>query len=301
MVKTPHHEGEQAVQKRAGEGNPGWGSPMFDAVIPPPFDMFLRRQRMLVIGGVDDAGAAWSTVLTGPRGFAGAVDPYTIHVKSLPVQGDPLDGVFTEGAQRDIGILAIEPQTSQRIRINGTARRDGDLLVVTTEQVLGNCPKYLQQRVLRPDRTGPVTPTASRSTALDAGQQRWITGADTFFIASRAPQHGADASHRGGSPGFVQVAAPDRLVWPDYFGNSFYMTLGNLQLDPACGLTFLDWEEGHALHVTGKARIDWDAGRTKAVHGALRLVEFDIEQVVEIRDFTTLRWKFAAPSPFNPT
>ncbi|MFD0529160.1 hypothetical protein ACFQ1I_23135 [Kitasatospora arboriphila] len=85
MVKTPYHEGEQAVQQRAGEGHPGWGSPMFEAAIPPPFDMFLRRQRMLVIGGVDDDGAAWSTVLTGPRGFAGAVGSHTIHVKALPV------------------------------------------------------------------------------------------------------------------------------------------------------------------------------------------------------------------------
>ncbi|GAA1071800.1 MULTISPECIES: pyridoxamine 5'-phosphate oxidase family protein [Kitasatospora] len=299
MVKTPYHEGEQAVQQRAGEGHPGWGSPMFEAAIPPPFDMFLRRQRMLVIGGVDDDGAAWSTVLTGPRGFAGAVGSHTIHVKALPVAGDPLEHVFDD--QRDIGMLAIEPQTSQRIRINGVAQREGDILVVTTEQVLGNCPKYLQQRVLRPDAPQAAAPAVRRSTVLDADQQRLITGADTFFIASRAPQHGADASHRGGAPGFVEVPAPNRIVWPDYFGNSFYMTLGNLQLDPACGLTFLDWEAGHALHVTGKARIDWDESRTKAVQGALRLVEFDVEQVVEVRDFTTLRWKFAAPSPFNPT
>ncbi|GAA5005027.1 pyridoxamine 5'-phosphate oxidase family protein [Kitasatospora paranensis] len=298
MVKTPYHEGEQAVQKQAGEGHAGWGSPMFGAEIPPPFDLFLRRQRMLVIGGVDDSGAAWSTVVTGPRGFAGATGTRTIAVHALPVPGDPLEGVFDQ--QRDIGILAIEPQSSQRIRINGVARREGDGLLVTTEQVLGNCPKYLQQRALRPDAPAGPAPQVRRSALLDEDQQRWITGADTFFIASRAPQHGADASHRGGDPGFVRVTAPDRLVWPDYFGNSFYMTLGNLQLDPACGLTFLDWESGHALHVTGKARIDWDEGRAKAVQGALRLVEFEVEQVVEVRDFTTLRWRFAAPSPFNP-
>jgi len=67
----------------------------------------------------------------------------------VPPPGDPLEHVFDR--PRDIGMLAIEPQSSQRIRINGIAQREGDLLVVTTEQVLGNCPKYLQQRVLRPD------------------------------------------------------------------------------------------------------------------------------------------------------
>ena len=299
MVKTPYHEGEQAVQKRAGEGHAGWGSPMFEAEIPPMFGLFMERQRMVVIGAVDDAGAAWSTVLTGPRGFFRAEDSNTVRVDALPVPGDPLEGVFDRPG--DIGMLAIEPQSSQRIRINGVARTEDGALVVRTEQVLGNCPKYLQQRVLRADAPAPAVPAVRRSTALSPEQQAWITGADTFFIASRAPEHGADASHRGGAPGFVQVAAPDRLTWPDYFGNSFYMTLGNLQLDPACGLTFLDWEGGHALHLSGKARIDWDGDRTKAVQGALRLVEFDIEQVVQVSDFTPLRWKFAAPSPFNPT
>ena len=298
MVKTPHHEGEQAVQRRAGEGRPGWGSPMFGAEIPPGFDVFMHRQRMLVIGTVDDSGAAWSTVLTGARGFVQTLNENTILVNAVPVPGDPLDGAFDR--VRDIGILVIEPQSSQRIRINGVAKRDGDRLVVRTEQVLGNCPKYLQQWALRPDGTDVPAPEAKHSTELDAAQQRWITGANTFFIASRAPEHGADASHRGGDPGFVQVVSPTKLVWPDYFGNSFYMTLGNLQLDPACGLTFLDWESGHALHLTGKARIDWDEDHAKAVRGALRLVEFDIERIIQVDNFTPLRWRFHAPSPFNP-
>ncbi|MFJ6216787.1 pyridoxamine 5'-phosphate oxidase family protein [Streptomyces sp. NPDC092296] len=298
MVKTPHHEGEQAVQRRAGEGHEGWGSPMFDAEIPRGFVPFLLRQRILVIGAVDDAGAAWSTVLSGPYGFIETIDERTIIVHALPVPGDPLDGVFER--VRDIGLLAIDPEHSRRVRINGVAKRQGGFLVVRTEQALGNCPKYLQQRVLLPDAVGTPPPTARHSTALDEAQRRWITEADTFFIASRAPEHGADASHRGGAPGFVQVVGDRKLVWPDYFGNSFYMTLGNLQLDPVCGLTFLDWDHGHALHVTGRAGIDWDPGRTEAVPGALRLVEFEVERVVQLDNFTALRWKFAAPSRFNP-
>ncbi|MDH6577479.1 pyridoxamine 5'-phosphate oxidase family protein [Kitasatospora sp. MAP5-34] len=299
MVRTANHPGERAVQQRAGEGRAGWGSPMFSAEIPPGFDQFMQRQRMLVIGAVDDDGAAWSTVVTGPRGFVQTLNETTMSINAVPVPGDPLDGVFDR--VRDIGILVIEPQSSRRVRINGVAKRDGDRLVVVTEQVLGNCPKYLQQRALRPDDTELTAPVAHHSTELDEAQQRWITEADTFFIASRAPEQGADASHRGGEPGFVQVVSPNRLAWPDYFGNSFYMTLGNLQLDPACGLTFLDWERGHALHVTGKARIDWDQDRAKVVPGALRMVEFDVERIIQVDNFTPLRWRFHAPSPFNPT
>ncbi|MDX2674978.1 pyridoxamine 5'-phosphate oxidase family protein [Streptomyces sp. NY05-11A] len=86
----------------------------------------------------------------------------------------------------------------------------------------------------------------------DAYDARQCSGADTFFIAGHSPDHGADASHRGGEPGFVTVHGARRLSWPDYVGNSFYMTLGNLHLNGSCGLLFLDWEQGHTLQLTGR-------------------------------------------------
>ncbi|MFJ3928324.1 pyridoxamine 5'-phosphate oxidase family protein [Streptomyces sp. NPDC090022] len=299
MIKTPYHEGEQAVQRRAREGRgPGWGSPMFEDEILPGFDQYLHRQRMLFLGGRDTAGAVWSSLVTGETGFATTPDTRTIVLNALPVPGDPLADAFESTA--DIGLLALEPHTTSRIRINGVARRDGETLRVRTEQVLGNCPKYLQVRVPAPD--GPADPPGpSRAgTALTAEQEKWIRGADTFFIASHAEGYGADSSHRGGDPGFVTVAGPRKLVWPDYFGNSFYMTLGNLQLDAGCGLLFLDWETGGTLQISGRARIDWDEQHRAHVPGALRMCEFDIEQVVQIDGATRLRWAYGAPSPFNP-
>ncbi|MFD9304212.1 pyridoxamine 5'-phosphate oxidase family protein [Streptomyces sp. NPDC060048] len=298
MIKTPYHEGEQAVQKQAGEGGPGWGSPMFDDVIQPGFDQYLMRQRMLFLGGADATGAMWSSLVTGDAGFALPTGRHTITLSSLPVPGDPLAGAFDETA--DIGLLALEPHTTSRIRINGVARREGEQLHIRTEQVLGNCPKYLQVRV--PVADGPAgTPKEIRSgEALTAEQEQWIRGADTFFIASQADGYGADSSHRGGDPGFVSVAGPRKLVWPDYFGNSFYMTLGNLQLNENCGLLFLDWESGNTLQLTGKARINWAEGDRAAVPGALRMCEFDIERVVQIDGATRLRWAFGGPSPYNP-
>jgi len=40
---------------------------------------------------------------------------------------------------------------------------------------------------------------------------------------------GNDISHRGGPPGFVMLDGLDKLRWPDYIGNDFFQTLGNLQ------------------------------------------------------------------------
>ncbi|MCT6778274.1 pyridoxamine 5'-phosphate oxidase family protein [Streptomyces sp. CS7] len=298
MIRSPHHEGEQAVQRRAGEGHPGWGSPMFDNTVQPGFAAFLREQPMLFLGAADADGAVWASVLTGAAGFVDTVDPHQVVVDAAPVPGDPLADAFT--APRDLGVLALDPRTIRRIRLSGVARRQGGRLRIATEQVLGNCPKYLQRRELV-ESDAPVgdAPAAVRH-ELGPRERQWIAAADTFFIASRAPGHGADASHRGGEPGFVTVESPRRLSWPDYPGNSFYMTLGNLSLDAACGLLFLDWERGHTLQLTGRARIDWDPDHRAALPGALRRIEFDVERVVTIDRAVPHRWALMARSRFNP-
>ena len=300
MGGSPRHPGEQAVQRRAGEGHEDWGSPMFGPTIPPGFDDFLRDQRMLVIGAVDDAMAVWTTVITGPPGFVDPVDAYTVRIDGLPAPGDPLRDAFE--VEREVGTIAIEPQTRRRIRLNGRARRQDGHLLVAMDQVLGNCPKYLQTRDMVAEEPQRVAAAGQprRGTELTGEDQEQIAAADTFFIASHAPGHGADASHRGGMPGFVTVHGPRRLSWPDYFGNSFYMTLGNLQLNPACGLLFLDWESGDTLHLTGRGHIDWDEQRAAALPGALRLVEFEVDAVVRVPGASPLRWALYRYSRFNP-
>ena len=291
------HPGEQAVQRRAGEGHDSWGTPMFGPRISASFASFLDRQCMLILSGVDSDGAVWSTTVAGPPGFITVVDDRTMVIAALPAEGDPLGEAFEEPAT--IGILAIEPQSRRRIRINGLAQRHVDSLVVQTGQVLGNCPKYIQSRELLEICADRPAPAVRSSDALDETQRGWITGADTFFIASQTPEYGADSSHRGGHPGFVRIDG-SRLSWPDYVGNSFYMTLGNLALEPGCGLMFVDWEHGHTLHLTGHGRTDWDERRAAQTPGALRTVEFDIDKVVQVDNASPLRWKFDEYSPHNP-
>ena len=142
--------------------------------------------------------------------------------------------------------------------------------------------------------------TAKTSRHLSVEQRDWIAAADTFFIATHAKGLGADMSHRGGNPGFVALTS-HTLSWPDYIGNSMYMTLGNLELDPRAGLVFVDWNRGHTLHLTGRARVDWNQGRASTAPGAQRLVDFDVDQVIQLDRSSTLRWSFEKYSKFNPT
>lgn len=47
------------------------------------------------------------------------------------------------------------------------------------------------------------------------------------LLAGATAAAGCDVSHRGGQPGFVQVAAGGAtLRWADYTGNDFFNTLG---------------------------------------------------------------------------
>lgn len=291
------HQGEHAVQRRAGLTVDGWGSAGVKATIPPVAAEFLSRQRLAVLAAADETGAAWASVLTGPPGFTIAPDERTIIADRLPGAGDPLAGLFDD--ERPVGMLMIEPATRKRMRVNGRARQHENRLLVRTEQVYSNCPKYIQTRV-HVDDSPSARRTALVTRELTADQRQWITAADTFFIGTYAAGLGTDASHRGGNPGFVTVTGGGRLTWPDYVGNSMYMTLGNLELEPRCGLLFLDWESGHTLHLTGRARADWDPVRAAAVPGAQRLIDFDVEKVIEVSGGIPQRWSFGKYSRFNP-
>lgn len=301
------HPGEAAVQARAGAKVEDWGTAHVRADIPPVAADFLRAQRLVFLGTVDDGGAAWADVVTGPAGFVDPPDQRTITITGRPAL---VDEQFTAAAERVSGMIAIEPWTRKRMRANGRIRRrDADHLVMHTDQVYSNCPKYIQTRTIAPESEGGPRPAAIRLPGASAGttfgeltpaHRDLITRADTFFITTQAPGLGVDISHRGGNPGFATVPGPTRVTWPEYAGNSMYMTLGNLELDPRAGLLFIDWQTGLTLHLTGRAVTDWDPDRAAGIPGAQRLVDFELDQAVEVADGMPLRWQFGEYHRFNP-
>ncbi|WP_137994693.1 pyridoxamine 5'-phosphate oxidase family protein [Streptomyces vilmorinianum] len=283
----PYNPGSLAVQEKAGVRH------LADHVarsigtgIRPIAAAFLELQPMLVLGAADADGQVWSTLLTGAPGFVRATGPHTISVAApLPTSDGTSDGT-------SVGTIALDPRTRRRMRLNGLARPSARGFTVEAEQVFSNCPKYLQKRELyAPDTTTP--PGAPRhGTALTPDQERLVRAADTFFIATAAPD-GADASHRGGNPGFVRIDSPTELSWPDYPGNAMFLTLGNLETDGRAGLLFLDWRTGTTLQLTGEARIEYGPGST-------RTTRFRVRRTVETPNASPLRWSHPEFSPANP-
>jgi len=281
------HAGELYVQRRAGFDRDGLGSAAMGVRLPEVARQFLSEQHMLVVGGHDAAGAVWASPLYGRAGFIRADGERMILVGSAPRQGDPLYGALTPGSH--VGAIAIEPATRRRMRINGTVRAGEGGLTIEADQIFANCPKYITPR--SPEAVVAAAPEARRATELSTADIARITSADTFFIATGADGLGLDASHRGGEPGFVSVRDSRTLSWPEYRGNAMFMTLGNLHLRPECGLLLLDWSgAGPALHLTGRASIDWDPARIAACPGAERIVDFTVEQAVAVTG-PALRWR----------
>lgn len=269
--------------------------------IPAGTQAFLSEQRMVMLAAIDGSHAPWASVLSGMPGFARAIDNRTVQIDAQPAEGDPLVEGLRPGAP--VGLLAIDLATRRRVRLNGTAEPlpDGAFHLRVAE-VFGNCPKYIQRRELSAD-----APVASRGQLVrDArrvtpAQRAWIEEADTFIIATAHPTRGADASHRGGNPGFVRFVEDDLLVWPDYTGNMMFQTLGNLIVDPAAGLLFLDFTHGRTLQLTGRTEIVWDPTGRTGFPGAQRLIELRVERVVEIAAHLPTGWRFLDASPFNPS
>ncbi len=294
------HSGEIKVQTQAGVQEEAQRlCHVISSTIKPSAQEFLSKQQLAVASTVDTNGRVWASLLTGKPGFVQALNLQTIQINATPIQSDPLhQNLHTIN---DIGLLVIDLVNRRRLRLNGKAELDQQKIKLQIQQVFFNCPKYIQVRHIEKTVTDLLgKPEALKTDALSEKHQLWITQTDTFFIASYHSESGADASHRGGFPGFVQVVNSHKLLFPDYSGNNMFQTFGNLIVNPNAGLLSIDFEQGHTLQLTGKAKVIWDADRLSEFPGAQRLVEFDIEQVLESRNATSLRWRFGEYSPVNP-
>ena len=296
------HEGEQFVQQRSGVADRAaeLGPRVIDRQLSARFAVFMAAQPFVVLASGPPPGPMWASILTGRPGFATAVGPDRVMIEAEIQDSDPLAHSLAAGSTA-LGLLVLDPASRRRIRLNGVGRATPTGLELHVREVFGNCPKYIQRRLLHESVGAACDDVSVAGTFLSKEQRDLVRSADTFFIASRHPDRGADASHRGGRPGFVAVGDDGTsLTFPDYAGNNMFQTLGNLTVDPAIGLLFVDWASGRVLQLTGEAEIAWDDSRLAAWPRARRLVDVRVQSVVDRAHGATLRWELVEPHPFNP-
>jgi predicted pyridoxine 5'-phosphate oxidase superfamily flavin-nucleotide-binding protein len=311
MTAAPtFHVGERAVQARVSPAVRARMAEIGPRVIrdfmPDQPREFFEQLPFVVAGTVDAGGQPWASILAQPPGFIHSPDAHHLLLRAQPLPGDPLQGTLVDGAA--MGLLGIEPHTRRRNRMNGIVRGVNDSgFAVELSQSFGNCPKYIQAREpVYVDRPAPADgPVLHESARLDDAARRMIEQADTLFIATAyagdgedaGRAGGADVSHRGGKPGFVRVEADGTLTVPDFVGNYFFNTLGNLVVNPRAGLLFVDFDNGDLLYVAVTAEIIWDGPEVDAFAGAQRLMRFKVQSMRLVESSLPLRWGEAELSP----
>lgn len=307
LPESPFHAGERAVHDRVGI------RAAIDArvrragirnYLPDQHRQFFSELSFLLIGGTNPGGQPWATIRVGRPGFITSPDARTLHVAGGALPDNPL-GFLHAGAF--IGALGIQLTTRRRNRVNGVITAVDDTgLTLAVGQSFGNCKKYIQCRT--PELIEDDRNVAAASGFLDADQlsdadRCLISHADTFFIASAnldadaGVARGADVSHRGGRPGFVRVDDAKTLTVPDFVGNSYFNTIGNLTCDPRAGLLFIDFESGDLLYLAARVEIIWDDPHIAAFTGAQRLLRFHLQTMRRTFKTLPMRWSPAQYAP----
>ena len=288
--QSPFHAAELALQERLGRRArlESWARRGIRNYLIDQHRDFFPQLPFLLVGSVDSSGQPWASMLAAPPGFVWAPDPYHLRVEAQPAKGDPLAGNLQPGSA--IAVLGIELPTRRRNRMNGRLTvADASGFTAAVDQSYGNCPQYIQAVDLTFLRDGdphePQPPLRYRR--LTPADRDLIGNADTFYIATAnlnpdaGPGRGADVSHRGGRPGFIRID-DDTLTTPDFIGNFYFNTLGNLMVEPRAGLIFADFKTGDLLLVATRAQIVWEGPELTSFAGAQRLVRFQVVEIIRL-------------------
>jgi predicted pyridoxine 5'-phosphate oxidase superfamily flavin-nucleotide-binding protein len=298
------HAGEQALQRRVGSHGKlqALAPQILRDHMPDQHRELFGKLPTLLLGALDAFGRPQATMLAGPAGFVATPDARHMQIRPLMQSNDPVLASLKAGAP--VGVLGLEPHTRRRNRMNGivAAWKPDGALCIEVRQSFGNCPRYIVPRA--PQMLHGASPPAAARTLgppLDGAAKALIRRSDTLFIASASadPQagdrsEGVDVSHRGGAPGFIgideEVSGALVLTLPDYAGNQFFMTLGNLSVNPAAGLLFVDYAAGGLLHLDADAEIVTHGAALAAWPGAQRLVRLRVRGGLWRPGALPLRW-----------
>jgi len=318
-LEQPWHAGERLLQGKQGTVHTSdeMGPRIYHKVIPESYRDMVGPQPHFMVSFFDpDANACWSSLVFARPGFADCETSDGTHI-DVAAALDPRDAAAVAGMMKPgimVGAVAIDFMTRRRNRFNGVIShvdQNGHFSIRIT-QAFGNCPKYITRR--RVQRMGEnlefVTEPVMEASEIGALEQSIITSADNMYFGTGTAEHGADMNIRGGSPGFARVLhSGSTICWPDYTGNGFYMSLGNVQLQKNASLVFVDWDAtGHGVQVAGSVHtiersevVDTEMLKVlEEEPQALRLVVMSVHGLRSIPRYSPHVYEKVELSPYNP-
>lgn len=109
----------------------------------------------------------------------------------------------------------------------------------------------------------------------------FIEAADMVFVATADAEGRPQCSYKGGDPGFVRVLDDRTLAIPNYDGNGFFLTWGNVIVHPPIGLLFIDFcsDPPRRMRVNGEGAVETEGELVEAFHGAQFVVRITATEV----------------------
>lgn len=311
------HEGEEEMHrllKVPAETNP------VTPFLAPGAGSLVHRAPLLALGCLDKDMRPWTSLWGGEPGFARPVGDGAMAV-SAPVdrEHDPVlrallgDSGINEVVQyQDKGPilagLAIDLETRKRVKLFGRMKAGGSTaegvggFLFEIEGSLGNCPKYINKKVIEPCKADPKLVSDSRQ--LDSEALKLLEKADMFFVSTSNGQSDMDTNIRGGLPGFLRMLSNESsgavFIYPEYSGNRLYQTLGNLQTTPFAGITVPDFDTGDVLFITGETKVLVGSDAAALLPHSNLAVKVTVTSARFVQNELPFRGVPGERSPYNP-
>lgn len=135
---------------------------------------------------------------------------------------------------------------------------------------------------------------------FSADDRAFIESRTMFFLATADSAGAPDCSYKGGDAGFVRITAADELAFPSYDGNGMFRSLGNVAVNAAVALLFIDFERPNRLRVNGLASLHFDDPLRDTCTGAQAIVRVRAQRIFPNCPRYIHRLHLGEPSPYVP-
>lgn len=105
---------------------------------------------------------------------------------------------------------------------------------------------------------------------INSSLASFIESQPFFFIATASDTGECDANFRarntlptGRPQALLEIEDPKTILFPDFAGNGFFNSLGNIHVNPHIGMLFIDFTEQRHTRVNGGASIEEPTAETR--------------------------------------
>ncbi len=135
---------------------------------------------------------------------------------------------------------------------------------------------------------------------FSAEDRLFIESRTMFFLATADAASLPDCSYKGGAAGFVHLTDVNEIAFPSNDGNGMFRSIGNVLVNPAVALLFVDFAEPRRLRVNGAAHVQFDDPLLERFAGAQLIVRVRAAQIFPNCPRYIHRMQTTEPSPYVP-